>query len=249
MSNKRNKVLTIAGFDPSGGAGILADIKTFESIGCLGFAINTANTIQHENEFISPNWIVEEEVFSQLNLILKQHQFEYVKIGLVPSLQFLSKTISVLNSQYPAVKIIWDPILSASAGFDFKHDLTELKEVLKHIYLITPNWNEVQQLTKNEDGLKGAEALSNLTNVYLKGGHNLADLGKDYLFFEGKTFPLKPKQKKLMFEKHGSGCVFSSALTANLAKDFSLLKACLRSKRYVEHFLSSSPNLLGYHKI
>tara|TARA_B100000809_G_scaffold266412_1_gene329021 strand:- start:1727 stop:2476 length:750 start_codon:yes stop_codon:yes gene_type:complete len=249
MSNKRNKVLTIAGFDPSGGAGILADIKTFESNGCLGFAINTANTIQHESEFISPNWIAEEEVFSQLNCILKQHQFDYIKIGLVPSLQFVKAVIQKLKTQNSSIKIVWDPILSASAGFDFKHDLIELNEVLKHIYLITPNWNEVQQLTKNDDEFKGAEALSKFTNIYLKGGHNLENLGKDYLFYDGKTFPLNPKTKKPIFEKHGSGCVFSSALTANLAKDYSLLKACLRSKRYVEHFLSSSPKLLGYHKI
>jgi hydroxymethylpyrimidine/phosphomethylpyrimidine kinase len=249
MSNQRNKVLTIAGFDPSGGAGLLADIKTFESNSCLGFAINTANTIQHENEFVSPNWIAEEEVFNQLNLILKQHEFKYIKIGLIASLDFLKRLIANIQFSISNCKLVWDPILSASAGFDFKHDLAALKEVLKHIYLITPNWNEAQQLTGNKDGLKGAEALSIMTNVYLKGGHNLENLGKDYLFVDGKTFILNPKIKKPIFEKHGSGCVFSAVLTANLAKDYSLLKACLRSKRYVEHFLSSSPTLLGYHKI
>jgi len=246
---ERTKILTIAGFDPSGGAGILADIKAFEAHHCLGFAVCTANTIQNENEFIAPNWINEEEVFDQLNIILKQYQFDYVKVGLIPNLQFFKKIITTLNTQHPAPKIIWDPILSASAGFDFKHDLSTLKEILKDIYLITPNWNEVKQLSRNEDALKGAEELSNYTNVYLKGGHNDENLGKDYLFFEEKRYSFNPRYKKPIYAKHGSGCVFSSALVANLTKRYSILKACLRSKRYVEKYLSGTNELLGYHKI
>ncbi|MGE0561647.1 MAG: hydroxymethylpyrimidine/phosphomethylpyrimidine kinase [Flavobacteriales bacterium] len=249
MYKERPKILTIAGFDPSGGAGILADIKTFEAHKCLGFAVITANTIQSESEFIAPNWINEDEVLNQLRFILKQHRFEYVKIGLIPSLEFLTRLNSELINHYPSLKIIWDPILSASTGFDFKHDLSALKEMLKDIYLITPNWEEIKQLSGNEDAKMGAEELSQFTSVYLKGGHNEKDPGKDYLFFEGKVYPLNPKNKKPIYPKHGSGCVFSSALTANLASGFPILKAALRSKRYVEKYLSSSSTLLGYHKL
>ena len=245
----RPKILTIAGFDPSGGAGILADVKTFEAHRCLGFAVCTANTIQNESEFIAPNWINEEEVFDQLNIVLKQHQFDYVKVGLIPSLKFLDLMSKKLKTNNQQLKIIWDPILSASVGFDFEHDLSALKIVLKDIYLITPNWNEVKQLSGNEDVMKGAEELSQFTNVYLKGGHNEENLGKDYLFFEGKRYSFNPKNKKPIYEKHGSGCVFSATLTANLTKGYPMQKVCLRSKRYVEKFLSSTNELLGYHKI
>jgi len=247
MSKERKKILTIAGFDPSGGAGILADIKTFESHRCLGFAVNTANTLQNENEFLSPNWIDEEEVFSQLDIILKKHQFEFVKIGLIPSLDFLKKLInklSIVNCQ-----LIWDPILSTSTNFNFNHDLSELNNLLKGIYMVTPNWEEVKQLTGSNNAMAGAEALSKLTNVYLKGGHNIENPGKDYLFFDEETYMLNPKAKKPIFEKHGSGCVFSSTLAANLTRGLPMLKACLKSKRYMEHFLGSSPELLGYHKL
>lgn len=249
MNKGRVKILTIAGFDPSGGAGILADIKTFEAFKCLGFAINTANTIQNEVEFITPYWVNENQVFEQLKILLKLHQYEYVKIGLIPSISFLIKIISTLNTQYTVPKIIWDPILSASAGFDFQHNLSELKEVLTSVYVITPNWQEVKQLSGNEDAKKGAEELSQFTNVYLKGGHNEEELGKDYLFFEGKIYPLNTKNKKPIYSKHGSGCVFSSALTANLANGYPMLKAALRSKRYIEKYLSSSKELLGFHKL
>lgn len=240
----RPKILTIAGFDPSGGAGVLADIKTFESHKCLGFAVNTANTIQNENEFIVPNWVSEDEVFTQLEILLKEHKFEYVKVGLIPSIDFFMKLVVKLDA-----KIIWDPILSASAGFDFKHDLAQLREVLNKIFLITPNWKEVKQLSGNEDSLFGAEELGKYTNVYLKGGHNEKQLGKDFLFFDGERFSFNPKSKKKMSEKHGSGCVLSSALTANLALGNSINRACLKSKKYIENYLSSTQNLLGHHKL
>ena len=243
----RPKILTIAGFDPSGGAGILADIKTIEANKCLGFAVCTANTIQNEHEFVSPNWIAEEEVFAQLDILMKIHTFDYVKIGLISSFEFLRRVSSKLIAQNPSLKIIWDPILSASAGFDFNHDLSELKTVLKDVYMITPNWNEIKQLSGNEDALVGAALLAQFTHVYLKGGHHPTTKGKDYLFFDGKVNVFNPK-KKVNYEKHGSGCVFSSALTANLAKKYPVVKACLRSKSYMYKFLNSSPTLLGTHK-
>lgn len=243
----RPKILTIAGFDPSGGAGVLADIKTFESHNCLGFAVNTANTVQNEYEFIAPYWVDENIVFEQLDILLKKHGFKYVKIGLVPSLNFLKKVIeklSIYNCQ-----LIWDPILSSTSGFVFNQDLSELEQVLKKIYLITPNWNEVKQLSGEENALIGAQELASHTNVYLKGGHNVDDEGRDFLFYQGNRYSLSPKNKKSVYLKHGSGCVFSSALAANLAKHYPMLKACLRSKRYIEKYLSSSSELLGYHKI
>jgi len=248
MIKRRSKILTIAGFDPSGGAGILADIKTIEANKCAAFAVCTANTIQNENEFVAPNWIAEEEVFAQLDILLKEHQFEYVKIGLVPSLQFVKKVIQKLNTNNEQPKLVWDPILSASAGFKFEHDLSELKEVLKGIYIITPNWNEVKQLSGNENTQEGASELAQFTNVYLKGGHNPDVKGKDYFYFEQNVFPFIPKTK-VLYEKHGSGCVFSAALTANLAIGFPTIKACLRSKNYMNKFLNSTPTLLGTHRL
>jgi len=165
MSKERVKILAIAGFDPSGGAGLLADVKTIEANKCAAFAVCTANTIQNESEFQSVNWIAEEEVFAQLDILLKAHQFKFVKIGLVPSLEFLKKIIQKLKTQNRLPKVVWDPILSASAGFDLGYDLSELNEVLKDIYIITPNWNEVKQLSGKEDAQEGADQLAKLSNV------------------------------------------------------------------------------------
>ncbi|GAB4250498.1 MAG: hydroxymethylpyrimidine/phosphomethylpyrimidine kinase [Vicingaceae bacterium] len=242
------KILTIAGFDPCGGAGVLADIKTIEANKCLGMAVITANTIQNECEFLNPNWVDEKIIFEQLDCLLKKHQFNVVKIGLIPSFEFILKISSKLRENNPLVKIIWDPILSATAGFNFHKNTVDLEPVLKHVFLITPNWDEVKILSANKDAIEGAKTLAKYTTVYLKGGHSDKP-GKDYLFYKGKVYPFNPKNKKTIYPKHGSGCVFSSALSAHLAKNYPIIKACLNSKRYVEHYLSSTKDLIGYHKI
>lgn len=248
MNKTRVKILTIAGFDPSGGAGVLADIKTIEANKCAAFAVCTANTIQNENEFVAPNWIAEEEVFAQLDVLLKKHKFEYIKVGLIPSIGFLKRLIAKIQLTTSNHRLVWDPILSASTGFNFEHDLSELKEVLKGIYIVTPNWEEIKLLSGKENAQEGATQLAQYTNVYLKGGHNPNVKGKDYFYFEENVFPFNPKTK-VLYEKHGSGCVFSAALTSNLAIGFPTIKACLRSKNYMNNFLNSTPTLLGIHRL
>ena len=242
---KRPLVLSIAGFDPTGGAGILADVKTFEQNKVLGMSVMTANTIQTEANFVSVDWIDEGIVLKQIELLLNNYSFAAVKIGLIPSLSFLLKITAL--PQLHQTKIIWDPILSASSGFDFKHDLALLEEVLEKVHLITPNWNEVQVLAKTSDATDGAKKLSTFTNVFLKGGHS-DDLGKDYLFTKkGKVYPFN-KMSNIATEKHGSGCILSSSLTAHIALKFPIIKACLRSKKYTSMVLESNKGLLGYHK-
>ena len=246
---KRNNILTIAGFDPTGGAGILADTKVFEAHKCLGMAIQTANTIQTENNFLKINWIEEDQIVEQLTVLFSTYTFKAIKIGLFPSIAFLSELLILIRLSNPTIPIIWDPVLSASAGFEFENNptsKTELENVLKQIDWITPNWNEAKTLSANNDAIKGAITLSNHTKVYLKGGHNTTDLGKDYLIEKGKIQSFTPKNGTY-YEKHGSGCVFSSALAANLANGYPQQKAILRAKRYIEHFLSSSTSKLGRH--
>ncbi len=247
MPTIRKNILTIAGFDPTGGAGILADVKTFEQHKLQSFAIQTANTIQTEDKFISVNWVEESMIIEQLDTILAQYKFEYVKIGLIPSLSFLKTIIKKLKNYNDKIKIIWDPVLTSSSGFDFKLNLATITEILKDLYMITPNWNECKKLSGIEDSEKGANILAEHCLVYLKGGHNEANIGKDFLYTPNKTYPFRAQGKRVT-EKHGSGCVLSSAIAANLLRGYPIIKACLRSKNYITRVLESTPNLLGYHK-
>lgn len=243
---KRPKIVSIAGFDPTGGAGLLADIKTFEANKCQGFAVQTANTVQTEDKFESVNWVQDELMLKQLDFLLEQYSFGFAKIGLISSLDLLKTVVDRLLTKNENTIIIWDPILAVSAGFDFEHDLTNLEDVLSKIHLFTPNWVEMERIGKDNDCLAAAKRWSEYCKVYLKGGHNKAALGKDYLFDKGNVKTFNPKQGDLN-PKHGSGCVFSSALLANLAKGHTEQKAVLKAKRYIEWFLGSDKSLLGYH--
>ncbi|MBN8702952.1 MAG: hydroxymethylpyrimidine/phosphomethylpyrimidine kinase [Bacteroidetes bacterium] len=266
MPTKRPYLLSIAGFDPSGGAGVLADIKTFEAHKTYGLAVITGNTIQNENTFESVEWVDLTTIEKQIKILFSSYPIEYAKIGIVSGLEMLSSIIAILKSLNPTIKIIWDPIIKASAGFEFftpsltlplnKGEMSVpsdrggiLENILKQVYLITPNWNELKQLTGNDNAEVGAKELSRYCNVFLKGGHNEDNKGKDYLYTtDGKYYPFKAKQIS-EYPKHGSGCVLSAATTALLGKGYNLQRSCLMGKGYITHYLNTSKTLLGYHKI
>lgn len=261
MPKERSCVLSIAGFDPSGGAGLLADIKTFEQHKVLGMGVVTGLTFQNDSEFDGVQWIETNEIIKQIEVLTRKYTFEFIKVGMLESLESLEKIIS--NIQHLKAKIIFDPILKATSGFEIHKtiDKKKIADICKNIYLITPNTDEIKILTGEKDEMKGAKELSKYCNVFLKGGHATEQvsgikyqdkqqtIGKDYLFTtEGKLFPYRAK-KISETGKHGSGCVLSSAITANLAHGNDLQRSCLKGKDYVTKFLLSNKLLLGYHKI
>lgn len=250
MPKQRPYVLSIAGFDPSGGAGLLADIKTFEAHKVNGLAVCSALTWQNDITFKKVQWVNVEEMIEQAGLLFDRFTISYVKIGLVENWQTLYRLTQYLKSKNPKVKVILDPVLKASAGFTFHEKVKkeELVEILETVFLITPNWDEVKMLYPDQEPLEGSKALGKHCHVLLKGGHNKENQGKDYLFYKDKIYPFNPK-KVVRYPKHGSGCVLSSAITAQLARGYKLHKACLKAKTYVSWFLGSNESLLGYHKI
>ncbi|MBK6339883.1 MAG: hydroxymethylpyrimidine/phosphomethylpyrimidine kinase [Bacteroidetes bacterium] len=248
--NPRPIVLSIAGFDPSGGAGLLADIKTIESHKVYGLGVLTCSTLQNELVFKEINWLETAYIKNQIKLLHQVSKIEVVKIGLVKSLKSLKKITQYLLELNPFVKIIWDPILSSSSGFVFhkKWNSNELYSVLEDLYLITPNWEEIKMLFQESEPLEAAEALSKYCPIFLKGGHNQLEKGVDYLFFNGKTTKYS-LEKISNFQKHGSGCVLSSSIASNIALGKTLEEACRKAKIYTLAFLESSENLLGYHNM
>lgn len=250
MAEERTYVLSIAGFDPSGGAGILADIKTFEANKVGGMGAVSAITFQNDTEFDSLKWIEKEEIVKQILILKRKFDFTVIKIGLIKDLATLENLIS--NCQHPTSKIqfVWDPIVKASAGFEFHKNFEKEKlfSVLKNCFLITPNTDEIKFLTGIANPMEAAKELSNYCNVLLKGGHNVIEPGVDYLFTNDKIEKMIPTEKNV-FPKHGSGCILSSAIAANLAIGNDLISSCINAKKYVEQILSSSPSLLGVHHV
>lgn len=252
MNYNRPIVLSIAGFDPCGGAGVLADIKTFEQHQCLGMAVNTSITNQTEDNFIGVKWFSVEEIIEHIKPLINKYHIEFVKIGIIENLNTLHTVVSFLKEQNKNITIVWDTVLSASTGFNLMEaiDKSKLEEVLKNIYLITPNTNEVKKLSGLENEKEAAKFLSNYCHVLLKGGHSKENEGVDFLFTKHETstpYSIQKQTTKNISPKHGSGCVLSSAITANLALGNNLEIACQKSKLYIETILSSNPNLLAYH--
>lgn len=250
MGNVRPTVLSIAGMDPSAGAGLMADIKTFEANQVYGLGIPSAITNQHDLCFKHVDWIPLPKIIDQVELLKERFKIDFIKIGLIENLMVLNKLLTHLTDTLPNASIVWDPVLKASAGHTFHSeiDLQLIKDICKKIYLLTPNVPEAIALSKNADAAENAKELSAFCNVYLKGGHAEHEKGKDHLFTkDGKNFSFNPKQRTIT-SKHGSGCVLSAAVTSYLAREMKLHASCLKAKAYTSRFLSSNSTLLGYHK-
>lgn len=249
MPTNRPKVISIAGFDPTGGAGVLADVKTFEQHQVYGFAIITANTIQTENEFVAIEWTGLDFVLQSIQTLFDSYPIKVVKIGIVPSLEFLKAVVFLIKKQSPTTKIVWDTVLKSTTQFDFLNleNQTILSEILNQIDLITPNYNEIYTLISKENTLEnGIKWLTKHCAVLLKGGHNPLEMGVDYLYTKDNFYRLLPKNS-FIYQKHGSGCVLASAIAAGLALNHNLVLACENGKEYTENFLLSTPHQLGHH--
>ena len=249
MSENRPFVLTLAGFDPSAGAGILADIKTFEQLKTYGIAIPTAYTIQTENQFVEMEWVTIENVLFQIELFLKAYTIKAIKIGIVSSLSDLKFIIQKIRSIDSKVPIIWDTVLKSTTEFSFLEieNQQDLEFILQAIQLITPNQDEVLKLIPNAISVEeNLNYLRNHTAVLWKGGHKKEAKGTDILLTKNTEISIHPTLKNCS-EKHGSGCVLSSAITAYLSLGENVEEACRKAKLYTEKILQSNLSKLAYH--
>lgn len=250
MPENRPYVLSIAGFDPTGGAGVLADIKTFEQHQVRGFAISTANTLQTEDQFYDIHWTDLSFVIRSVETLFQNYMIKAVKIGIIPDLHYLNQIISTIKLASPDTKIVWDPVLKSTTQFDFLKITShlDLHQILTQIDLITPNYNETELLFPGFLSRELWKKNEIPTAVLVKGGHNAAKIGTDYLFLKNEITTLLPSEKKC-FEKHGSGCVLSAAIASNLAFSQTHKEACMNAKSYIEKYLSSTSTLIGYHYV
>ena len=248
MTKLRPYALSIAGYDPSGGAGVLADVKTFEQIGVYGFAVTTCITYQNDHTFEGVHWLSIKKIKKQLYPLLESYRIKYVKIGLMENFIVLNEIIELLMAYNPDIVIVWDPILRASAGFDFhkKFSRKRLQYIFERVTLITPNWKEIQALSGEKDEVKGAQNIAACCDVYLKGGHNIETPATDMLWI-GKRLDILHPAGISDRNKHGTGCVLSSAITAYLALGKGMHTSCVMAKNYTYQFIESNPSNLGYH--
>lgn len=242
MSTSQPFALSIAGFDPSGGAGILADIKTFEAHQVYGFGVCSALTIQNDVEFENVKWVETSDILDQINILFKRFKIKWAKIGLIENMNTLEEVIDFLRSKNKNIKIIWDPIMKATAGFVFHKNISKnrLFEICKKIFLITPNIPEINSLFPDLKEEAASEALSRYCKVLLKGGHRDNKLTTDIIYKKNSNFETFEAKRIEGNTKHGTGCIHSAAILAGLAKGETLVRSCFNAKLYTEQFLMSN---------
>jgi hydroxymethylpyrimidine/phosphomethylpyrimidine kinase len=232
-------LLTIAGFDPSCGAGSVADLKTFAAHGCYGVAAITSMTVQNTQEVESVHNTPSAELRGQLEVLAKDCEIAAVKIGMLGN-RGNAVVVGEFLDAHKFATVVHDPVMKSSTGTELldaggvKYVATEL---LKRSSVITPNVPEAEILSGLEiKDVAGMEAAARkivemgAKAVIVKGGH--MERAIDVLFDGNEMVQLGGD--KVKFENtHGTGCTFASALAAQLAAGRSLVEAATLAKAYV----------------
>ena len=226
-------VMSIAGVDPSGGAGIFADLKTFQAIGVYGTGIVTALTSQNPYEFFSTQPVSPEYIEEQIDSVMDAYDVEFIKTGMLYSPEII-KLVAEKVKEYD-LKAVVDPVMVATSGGNLtKEDIADAfnKYLLPKSILTTPNVSEAEKLSgininNKEDAIKATELID--CNCFITGGH----LNGINVINANNEITVK-KQDLIETENlHGSGCNLSSAITAYLAKENSLIDSCFKAMDYV----------------
>lgn len=233
-------LLTIAGSDSSGGAGIQADLKTFAAHGTFGMSVITAVTAQNTCGVTKVQNIDCDVVKAQIEAVFDDIRVDAVKIGMVSQPEIIETIATCLRYYAPKI-IVVDPVMISKSGYPLlapEACATLIKELLPLATLLTPNLPEAEaitgmKVTKKEEMRPVAEKIIALgaKAVLVKGGH-LSDTADD-LLFDGQTETWFAGKRINTKNTHGTGCTLSSSLAANLAKGMSLAEAVQASKAYV----------------
>lgn len=244
------KVLTIAGSDSSGGAGIQADIKTITAHKMYAMSAITALTAQNTTGVYGVLEATPEFVGQQIDCIFSDIRPDAVKIGMVSN----SKIIEVIADklvEYKAERIVVDPVMVSTSGSPLLCDEAMealISKLLPLGMVITPNIPEAEtlcgfQIETPSDMVRAAEKMTNMVNggILIKGGH-LKNAADDMLYIKGKVHWYKSGRVDNE-NTHGTGCTMSSAIACNLAGGCSLEESVLKAKEYITGALKVGLNL------
>ena len=233
-------VLTIAGSDCSGGAGIQADLKTITAHKNYGMSVITALTAQNTMKVFEVIEVSPEFVGKQLDAIFTDIYPDAVKIGMVVSFEII-RVITDRLAFYKPSHIVLDPVMIATSGKKLLNDEAMerfINELIPRAHLITPNIKEAETLSgisinSTQDMITAAEHIAAFYkgDILIKGGH-LVNQADDLLYSKGEVVWFKGIRIGEK-DRHGTGCTLSSAIACNLANGLELRKAVKRAKEYV----------------
>jgi len=243
--------LSIAGSDPSGGAGIEGDLKTFSALGVYGGAVVTAITAQNTKGVFGIHTVPADFIAAQINAVFTDLDIGAVKIGMLGSAAAVDVVGAALDRYRPR-HVVLDPVMVASSGDRLlpAEAMTRLPALIARAHLVTPNLHEAAALldvaaARNEDEMHAqAQKLLALGvgAVLIKGGHGVGPESVDLLLepngesrFAAPRLPTK--------NTHGTGCALAAAIAAGLAKGRSLVEAVREAKAYVGAAIAAADRL------
>ena len=242
----KKMLLTVAGFDPSGGAGLILDLQVFRSLGFQGTAVVTALTSQNSQKVFEVRPLPAPFILSQYRVLKKDFTWEGLKIGLVGHRSLFPAIREILEDQADRPRVI-DPVFRSSSGTWFleRGDIPVfLKTISGQATVITPNIPEASLITgikirSVEDMERAAQRIYEMTGIAcsLKGGHGR---GKIFdLLYTGKIIRLVERER-LPVRVHGTGCLFSASLLSYLALLNDLERAWLASLRFTRRAIKKA---------
>jgi hydroxymethylpyrimidine/phosphomethylpyrimidine kinase len=251
--------LTIAGLDPSGGAGVVADIKTFSAFGCYATTAITSVTFQNTTGVFGAVHETADSVRKQVQPVIDDLGVDSLKTGMLPTAETIEE-IAHLVRENNLENLVVDPVVRSTSGFDLI-DNSALRSLIKHLFplaeIVTPNIPEAERISgvaieSYGDILDAAAVIREMgaRNVLMKGGHSTSisnnegtmKLAVDYLFLGDELNKIEGKYYETA-ATHGTGCVLSAAIAANLALGKSLLEAVQISKAFVNEAIRTAPNI------
>ena len=249
MKKRYNTVLTIAGSDSGGGAGIQADIKTISAMGCYAASAITAITVQNTLGVQAVHPVPLDILRGQIDAVLSDIGADAIKIGMLHSSEVVNLVAEMIE-KYQIRNIVLDPVMVSTSGHRLiEEDAVEVikTRLMPLARVITPNVPEAEILAgckiAGEDEFEAiARRLSDNGNVsvLMKAGHLSGDSLVDYFYNAEDDSMTKLQSKRVQTRNtHGTGCTLSSAFAASLAKGENLTDAAILAKRYIEQAIIS----------
>jgi len=247
-----NKALTIAGSDSGGGAGIQADLKTFTAFGVFGMSAITALTAQNTVGVQGIFEVTPEFVMEQIQSIMSDIGTDATKTGMLAN-EIIVETVAEAIERFNIPNIVVDPVMIAKSGDPLLSETARQvikKRLIPLASVVTPNLFEAEamlgsKISSLDDMKSAAHELKKIGCkwVVLKGGHLQVDKEAIDVVYDGKTFSLLKSPRFETKNTHGTGCTFSSAIAAGLAKGYEPVKAIQLAKDFITDAIRTSFSL------
>ncbi len=236
------RILSIAGSDSGGGAGIQADIRTITQLGGHAMTAVTAITVQNSVGVSAIEMIDADIVIAQVDAVVRDFGVDAIKIGMIGSRDSVLAIAQYIEKLDP-LPIIFDPVMAASSGAELVNDdgIAAFETLMQSVTLLTPNLLEYERLSQS------ISPQDYPCDVLIKGGHGEGRVLSERLVRDGEEIQRWQGERIETEHNHGTGCTLSSAIATYMGQGDDMIDAIAKSRQYVRASLQCAPNIGAGH--